>query len=204
MTIRAFDEPDLLDEITDEGFEDREHAERALRATIAAIAPCLTHDAAEKLARVLPAALQVELASPQGATPGEAAQVVERVHARESVSSGRAREEVQIVCGVLGRRLQEEDRREIARALPPEIGEDFERPPRGLPPSSTSAAEHGHTLATGRPGSLRPLSEASPERAHAESVVRSREPHHDTKLSSAEGMTQERERETLATGRSSR
>lgn len=203
MTIRAFEEPDLLDEITDEGFEDREHAERALRATLAAIAPCLTHGATEKLARVLPAALGAELGSPHGSTPRETARVVERVQVREPVSSGRAREEVQIVCGVLGRRLREEDRGEVARALPPELAEDFERPLRGLA-SSTAVAEQGHTLATGKPGSLRPLSEASPERAHAESVVRSSEPHHDTKLSSANGMTQERERETLATGRPAR
>jgi hypothetical protein len=51
-----------------------------------------------------------------------------------------------------------------------------------------------HTLADGRPGSRHPLSEARPERAQTDSVVRADNPHGDTKLSSATGLTQERER----------
>jgi hypothetical protein len=56
------------------------------------------------------------------------------------------------------------------------------------------------TLAEGRPGSPHPLSEARPERAHSHSVARTDNPHGDTKLSSASGLTQEREQETLAAG----
>ncbi|HVK68207.1 MAG TPA: DUF2267 domain-containing protein, partial [Polyangium sp.] len=58
----------------------------------------------------------------------------------------------------------------------------------------------GKTLATGRAGSQTPLSEARPERAHGESVVRAENPHGETKLSSSRGLTQEREQETLAEG----
>ena len=45
------------------------------------------------------------------------------------------------------------------------------------------------------------MSEARPETAHAESVARSDDPHADTRLSSSQGMTQERRGETLAEGR---
>jgi hypothetical protein len=59
----------------------------------------------------------------------------------------------------------------------------------------------GTTLATGRPGSRHPVSEAHEDRAHTESIARSDDPHGDTKLSSSRGLTQERLRETLAEGR---
>jgi hypothetical protein len=45
------------------------------------------------------------------------------------------------------------------------------------------------------------MSEATADRAHADSVARSDAPHEDTKLSSARGTTQERLHETLAEGR---
>ncbi len=66
-------------------------------------------------------------------------------------------------------------------------------------PRGFMAASRG-TLAEGRPGSAHPLSEARPERAQSQSVARADNPHGDTKLSSATGLTQEREGETLATG----
>jgi hypothetical protein len=58
----------------------------------------------------------------------------------------------------------------------------------------------GHTLAEGRPGSRRPLAEARPPAGQADSVARTDNPHGDTKLSSARGLTQEREKESIATG----
>jgi hypothetical protein len=63
-------------------------------------------------------------------------------------------------------------------------------------------AGHGDTLAEGRPGSRHPLSEARSDRSQSESVVATENPHADTKLSSAHGLTQEREGESLATGHS--
>jgi hypothetical protein len=58
----------------------------------------------------------------------------------------------------------------------------------------------GMTLATGRPGSQHPVSEAHPETAQERSVVNAENPHAETKLSSSRGTTQERRAETLATG----
>lgn len=201
MTTDLAGERDLLDEIVDAGLEDRERAARAVRATVAAIAERLTLDEARRLAKVLPDELQ-PLVVPRGSRAG-AAEVVDDVRRLENVSSGRAREEIQIVCGVLGRRLGDGDRQVVIRALPAEIAADFERPvreaPESLPPTLPSGT--GRTLATGRAGSRHPIAEAAPERAHSESIARSDDPHGDTKLSSAEGFTQEREGETLAKGR---
>jgi hypothetical protein len=61
---------------------------------------------------------------------------------------------------------------------------------------------HRHDIASGRPGSTRPLSAANPRvLEHRHSVARNGDPHGDTKLSSARGLTQEREGETLAAAR---
>jgi hypothetical protein len=62
------------------------------------------------------------------------------------------------------------------------------------------APGEGHTLADGRVGSHRPLSEAHPGEAQPGSV-RAKAPHADTKLSSSRGLTQEREGRTLAAAR---
>lgn len=161
------DERDLLEEIADEGFEDRRHAERAVCATVAVLAQRLTHDEARSLVRLLPEDLQAKL-EPRPRRSGrtaDAAELVERVGTREKISSGRAREEMQIVCGALGRRLSDDERRAIVRRLPPEIAVDFEPP---LHDASLTAPPHpgrADTLATGRMGSQRPLSEATPKRA---------------------------------------
>lgn len=58
----------------------------------------------------------------------------------------------------------------------------------------------GNNLASGRPGSRHPLSEAKPNGGQSNSVVESTNPHGDTKLSSSKGLTQEREKEDLAEG----
>jgi hypothetical protein len=101
--------------------------------------------------------------------------------------------------------LDAEARARVRRALALAIGallsprEDGVPPPHPEPPRAPAPG----TLATGRPGSRHPLSEARADRAHAHSVVREENPHGATKLSSAPGLTQEREGETLASGRGS-
>jgi hypothetical protein len=56
----------------------------------------------------------------------------------------------------------------------------------------------GHTLATGRPGSRHPLSEAAPSAGQSDSVVANGNPHGDRKLSSAPDTAVA---DTLADGR---
>jgi hypothetical protein len=87
--------------------------------------------------------------------------------------------------------------------LPKPIGDqlvpqDFPEPP---PHAQAVHASPLSTLAHGRPGSLHPIAEAAPASGHAHSIARNDDPHGDTKLSSSTGLTQERLRESLATGR---
>jgi hypothetical protein len=57
-------------------------------------------------------------------------------------------------------------------------------------------------LAEGRPGARNSLASGDPALlAHRHSVARSDDPHGDSKLSSARGLTQERDEDTLASGR---
>ena len=115
-----------------------------------------------------------------------------------------AAEHVLAVCQVLAWGLRPEALRAVRLALP----EDLAALLVHLPP--TGAPERVHldrtrrTLAEGEAGSTRPLYRSAPDRAHTQSVVRAENPHADTKLSSATGLTQERESESIATARPSR
>lgn len=174
---------DLIDELVSEGFEDREHAMRALRATVAVLDEYLAHDEARVLARVLPEEVVLEL--DRGAT--------------EHLTSGRAREERQIVCAAIGRRLTDDEREAIAGSLPEDIADDLRRTLRPAEPMTTeNGVPGGQWIASARPGSRHPVSEGRADRAQSESVARSEDPHADTKLSSARGLTQEREHDALA------
>lgn len=77
------------------------------------------------------------------------------------------------------------------------------RRPSAPPPTRPSAAPSS-TLSGGRPGSGRPLSEGTADRAQSHSVARDETADGDRKLSSARGLTQEREHESLAEGRPDR
>jgi hypothetical protein len=78
-----------------------------------------------------------------------------------------------------------------------------------LVPVEGSAPVHaGHgqrarqgTLATGRPGSSHPISEASADRTQRESIAASENPHADTKLSSTPGVSSVRSGRSLASGK---
>lgn len=209
MTPRNETERDLVDLLVGRGFEDRARAELALRATLAVLAQRLTHDEALRLAHALPGELSDATSDVDPQPDLGTAELVERVRERCGVTAGRAREQLQIICETLGAHLSDEDRRAITRGLPPEIAADFEPLAREsgavheVDQSATRSAPAADdsTLAGGRPGSRHPLSEARPDGAHAESVARARDPHGATKLSSATGLTQEREGETLATAR---
>jgi hypothetical protein len=103
--------------------------------------------------------------------------------------------------------LDDDERRSLVHHLPAALGVLFAlpepSPPAAHRPSSRPAG-HPRTVAEGHTGSNRPLSESAPERAHAHSVAKNPNPHADTKVSSSEGPTQEREDETLASGRPAR
>ncbi len=114
---------------------------------------------------------------------------------------GRAREEAIVVCRVVAEAVGEDIARRVRLELPDEIGELFTIPEPIAKPERVHLDPERRTLAEGHGGGTRPLYAARPDHAHTQSVARSDNPHGDTKLSSATGLTQEREEETLAQGR---
>lgn len=179
-----------------------ETAVGALRATLATLGDRLPDDARAILADALPQRVAKVLRAHRYGGPFDVDVLYERVARREGVPLGVAREHVQVVCRVLGEVLPERVARVLEAALPRSFGELFRRPEAGPPPPHRARTEAPalNTLASGKPGSLHPLSEARPPDAHSHSVVRETNPHEDTKLSTASGMTQERTGESLASG----
>jgi uncharacterized protein (DUF2267 family) len=211
--IMAIREETVLEQLLERApFETRSEARSALQATIRALRGGLTDDEAQALAQEIDAPWAAPLG--EGRYEGELA--VEEFyrlvafHEQRRLSVGA--EHAQLVCRVLGSLLSPTALQRLRQHVP-DLAREFEAP---APPQVILCAEHlrsapepEHTLAAGRPGSSRPLSEARPnssetsstgraEKAHAHSVARSDDPHGDTKLSSARGLTQEREGESLA------
>ena len=168
-------------------------AERAMRAVLAGFGGYLPMSGRRLLADELPH----ELADTIEAGDSLAIPVEERVLAR-GASAGQAHELVTAVCRVLAEELSEEALHALRAALPLELGAQLVPPEleAGSPPAEPRRRP---TLAGGRPGSEHPVSESAPPGAQHESVENPN-PHATTKLSSAEGITQERLHETIAEG----
>jgi hypothetical protein len=107
-----------------------------------------------------------------------------------------------MVCRALGEVLSPTAHARLHHAVP-EIAALFEVGSEpGVSPHAPLLGEAPNDLAEGRPGGSRPLATANPaDLAHRHSIARSDDPHAETKLSSACGLTQEREERSLATGR---
>lgn len=192
----------LVERVMSGGIPDQATAERALRAVLSTLGERLTEDEAHVLATRLPADLARVVDESDYDLDFDAGEFYERTRLREHTTPGLAREHADVVLRVVGEALGEVSSR-IVRALPADIGRQLVGPDDGEPPphAPPPRASHLSTLAHGRPGSAHPLSEAAPSAGHQSSVARSDDPHGETKLSSGRGLTQERLRETLATGR---
>jgi uncharacterized protein (DUF2267 family) len=169
------------------GFEDVARASRLVEEVLRAFGEELVPDEARGLAHALPEPLAGWiLAGPHtGVLSADA--LYRRVAERTGTPLGFAIEHTRVVLGALGHRLPETTLLRLRRHLSPDLGELFAPRPAPSPPlhlrrTPEPPPGEGHTLATGRPGSRHPLSEAK-------------------KLSSSPGLTQEREHETLAEGR---
>ncbi|HSN28229.1 MAG TPA: hypothetical protein VLT45_18210 [Kofleriaceae bacterium] len=162
-----------------------DRAEQVTRSVLSGIAGYLTRPQRELVAAELPESLGSCLIESRALEPG-----LMGTHGRELVAS---------VCHVLGEELSNDAMRVLRRALPRDLVELLAEPSREV---ATHAADsrHGTTLASGRPGSRHPVSEAAPARGQAGSIGDSN-PHGGTKLSSSPGTTQERRHETLAESR---
>lgn len=210
MTIR---EETVLEHLLERApFETTAEARSALQATLRALRSGLTDDEAQVLAEELdpPCAAPLSEAHYDGELSVEEFHRRVALHERQRGSVGA--EHAQLVCQVLGGLLSPSALQWLTQHVPM-LAREFAAP---AIPQVISCVEHlrsepapEHTLAAGRPGGSRPLSDARPtsnqplstgraENAHAHSVARSDDPHGDTKLSSARGLTQEREDQSLA------
>ncbi len=130
---------------------------------------------------------------------------IARIAHRAGVPVGFAREHAQVVCQVLSEAVGVEGRQHLRVHLPRAMADLFTPRATSSPPPTHIHPHHvepgeGRTLASGRPGSTNPLSGAT-SAAHRDSIARSDDPHADTKLSSAHGLSAEQHNETLAGGR---
>lgn len=183
------------------GLSTPEEAEHTVRAVLGVLGERLNRSEVEALAEGLPARLSGMLRDVPHGQDFDLAEFHARVAGREHVRPGFAVEHAGVVCQVLAEALSPATLHRLREAVPEPMGALF------TPREPVEHFEYVHldptrgTLSEGRPGSRHPLSETRPERAHTHSVLRADNPHEDTKLSSSAGITQEREHETLATGR---
>jgi uncharacterized protein (DUF2267 family) len=190
---------ELIEEVAAHAGVSRTEGARAIAALLATLAERLSAAESAALADALPDTLAAPLHSGCYEGTFDRDELIARVARREGVGLTFALEHAQSVGRVLAEALPPSLLERLRRALPPDIAALLAPPPvEAEPPPRTP---YGHTLADGRPGSRHPLSEAARERAHSQSVARADNPHADTKLSTSRGLTQERERESLATGR---
>jgi uncharacterized protein (DUF2267 family) len=193
-------------------FANADEARRAFDATLQALRRGLNEDEADWLAVALGPALSGPLLrqSHAGELPPE--ELFRWTKRYTKTRKGVAVEQAQVVCRTLAELLPTADLERLKRHLP-------ELAPLFSVPEDVGAAElqprhravsTDRTLAGGRPGSTRPLSdaggpsdralaEAKPARSQTHSIPPTRDPHDDPRPSSTRGSSLEREGRTLAT-----
>lgn len=195
-------------------FEDAGAARRAFDATLEALRSGLTDDEADWLAVDLGPHLAEPLLRHDYSGELSVNDFYRRAARYAGLRRSAATEQAQIVCHTLAELLPQAGVQRLKKHLPglAPLFTPTEAPAPARGPHAVREEPPGdRTLAGGRPGSERPLSEAGGpserppgegvRRAHSDSVARATHPHEDTKLSSARGLTQERERESIASSR---
>jgi uncharacterized protein (DUF2267 family) len=199
---RIMTQDELLEEVAGHaGLHSVAEAERALSAVLGVLGARLSHSESLALADELPPGVGEPLRAARFERAFDLEELYARVARAEQVTTGFAVEHTLSVCQAVAEVVSGAALERIRRALPPPMAALFTPREVAEPPVVEHVAPPAPTLAQGRPGSRHPLSEANAERAHSESIVRSDNPHADTKLSSSHGLTQEREHESLSTGK---
>ncbi|HEX3854351.1 MAG TPA: DUF2267 domain-containing protein [Polyangiaceae bacterium] len=181
-------------------FPDNSSAIAALSVSVEALGALLTEDERSALSNALPSQI-AQLVREAEPAPDPARDWSELIAERLDMPRGRAVERASVVYRALGEVLTPGMRALLARSLPAvgrllEPAEEY-----GEPAGHAGLGAPLHDLAEGRAGSEHPLATSDLRRlAHEHSVARSNDPHAETKLSSASGLTQEREARTLSSG----
>jgi uncharacterized protein (DUF2267 family) len=192
---------ELIQRISDRTGLDSREAERAAFAVLSVLGERLSRRAAEELAEELPLRIGGFLFGREHGQQFGPDELHARVSAREDIRLGFAIEHTAVVCETIAEALSPGALYRLREALPEDLARLFAIHPRSPRFERTRADARRHTLAEGRPGSGRPLYAARFDRAHTHSIALADNPHADTKLSSSPGLTQEREQETLASGK---
>jgi uncharacterized protein (DUF2267 family) len=199
-----YSHPELVARVRELGpFGDDAEATRVLVAVVGVLAAFLTPEEQLSLRAALPRELSAAFTTgTMHPPPATAAAFFEGVRASEGIRKSLAVEHAEIVCRVLGELFPDALLARLARSLP-QIATLFLSREEVEPPLSNEerASDAPNDLAEGRPGGSHPLSSANPDQiAHRHSVARSNDPHAESRLSSARGLTQERQGRTLSTG----
>ena len=179
---------DLIEQLLGLGpFQDTAQAEAALSAFLKALCGRLMPEERKAIAGALPDSCAHMLLGAQPLDDGGLFGVIHDIAQAEHIALGRAAEHADIVSRVIVGLAGDAARVPLRRAVP-ELAALLEAP---VPTSLEVSASARRTLASGDPAVL----------AHRHSVARSDDPHGDSKLSSARGLMQERDEDTLASGR---
>jgi uncharacterized protein (DUF2267 family) len=169
-------------------------AERATRTVLAGIGGTLTPAGRELVADELPAGLGAAILA-----GGSLAAPIEDHVVALGVTLGQARELIASVCRVLVEELSGEAVDALRVGVPTALAAWLVEPVTDEPPPRRALDPRHDTLADGRPGSQRPLSEGR-DRGAQRGSIGDDNPHAATKLSSTAGPSRERRRETLSQG----
>lgn len=195
---------------THAGLRTAREAERAVRATLGAMACALDDDDARALAKTLPDRLGRSLVR-RSATRVEGLDALyAEAERRERVGLGFSREHVQAVLEVIAGVVEPELVARIRRHLPSDLASllrtraSTREPPPHVHTHPAGGSRPLQTLSRSRPGTAEPIADAAHALAHAGSVARSPAAHADRMVETARTTRPAREDETLASARDDR
>ncbi|HEX8795169.1 MAG TPA: DUF2267 domain-containing protein [Polyangiaceae bacterium] len=189
------------------GLRTAREAERAVRATLGAMASVLAEDDGRALSAALPRDLGKCLSRRAPTEVGTLEELYAEAQRRERVAPGFAREHAQTVLEVLATTVDAEVVERLRRHLPTDIARLLQPREGGGEPPPHVHAHPAHrpssvqTLSRSRPGTGDPIAEATHPVAHAGSVARSGAPHAERMVETARSTRPAREDETLAGAR---
>lgn len=170
------------------GIESDDRARDFLETALRAFAESLTWKEAERLASELPDPASRWFMEVEHGRLCSFEELRRRIQQRTGAPTGIVLEWVPAALAALRGELSPQTRQELARKLGDEWGAVFRTPHRSFADTEPRARRNAetvepHTLAEGRPGSARPLSESRP--SPQPDSVGERNPYGDRKLSSA-------------------
>lgn len=196
----------LLDRVREHtGLSERIVVETAVGAVTEALGALIDHTHREEIAAHLPPELAQKLRRREPDGDASGATFLSLVSRIEHLPPRFAVEHATAVLEAIGGELHPDVRRKIAARLPAEMRDWLEPRVMRMPRVEIVGAERppegdGHHISEAKPGSRHPISDVAPRGAHEHSIAATDAPHADTKMSSAHGLTQEREHEDLAEG----